>query len=36
MLFAAGSHDPRKSGVVIQIKDGKFKWFADVEPAHGK
>ncbi len=36
MLFGAGSHDPRKSGVVIQIKDGKFKWFADVEPAPGK
>jgi len=32
MLFEAGSHDPRKSGVVIQIKDGKFNWFADVAP----
>jgi branched-chain amino acid transport system substrate-binding protein len=36
MLFQAGSHDPRKSGVVIQIKNGKFNWFADVEPAPGK
>ena len=36
MLFEAGSHDPRKSGVVIQIKNGKFNWFADVEPAPGK
>jgi branched-chain amino acid transport system substrate-binding protein len=36
MLFEAGSHDPRKSGVVIQIKDGKFNWFADVAPAPGK
>jgi len=36
MLFSAGSHDPRKSGVVIQIKNGKFNWFADVEPAPGK
>jgi len=33
MLYAGGSHDPRKSGVVIQIKNGKFTWFADVEPA---
>jgi len=33
MLFQGGSHDPRKSGVVIQIKNGKFNWFADVEPA---
>lgn len=36
MLFSGGSHDPRKSGVVIQIKNGKFNWFADVEPAPGK
>jgi branched-chain amino acid transport system substrate-binding protein len=36
MLFESGSHDPRKSGVVIQIKDGKFNWFADVAPAPGK
>jgi len=36
MRFDVGSHDPRKSGVVIQIKDGKFNWFADVEPAPGK
>jgi branched-chain amino acid transport system substrate-binding protein len=36
MRFDAGSHDPRKSGVVIQIKDGKFNWFADVEPAPAK
>jgi hypothetical protein len=36
MLFEGGSHDPRKSGVVIQIKNGKFNWFADVEPAPGK
>ncbi|HEY5525958.1 MAG TPA: ABC transporter substrate-binding protein [Candidatus Anoxymicrobiaceae bacterium] len=33
MVFDAGAHDPRKSGVVIQIKNGKFNWFADVEPA---
>jgi branched-chain amino acid transport system substrate-binding protein len=36
MLFEAGSHDPKKSGVVIQIKDGKFNWFANVEPATAK
>jgi branched-chain amino acid transport system substrate-binding protein len=36
MLFESGSHDPRKSGVVIQIKGGKFNWFADVAPAPGK
>lgn len=36
MRFEGGSHDPRKSGVVIQIKDGKFTWFANVEPAPAK
>ncbi|HEY5530454.1 MAG TPA: ABC transporter substrate-binding protein [Candidatus Anoxymicrobiaceae bacterium] len=36
MLFEFGAHDPRKSGVVIQIKDGKFNWFADVAPAPAK
>jgi branched-chain amino acid transport system substrate-binding protein len=33
MRFEPGSHDPRKSGVIIQIKNGKFNWFADVDPA---
>jgi len=36
MLYVGGSHDPRKSGVVIQIKNGQFKWFADVAPAPAK
>ena len=36
MLFESGSHDPGKSGVIIQIKDGKFNWFSDVYPAPTK
>lgn len=32
MLFDSGSHDPMKSGVIIQIKDGKFNWFSDIYP----
>ena len=36
ILFNAGSHDPSKSGVVILIKNGKFNWYANVEPAPAK
>lgn len=36
MRFGPGSRDPRKSGVIIQIKDGRFNWFADIDPAPGK
>lgn len=36
MLFRPGSRDPSKSGVIIQIKNGKFNWFADIDPAPGK
>jgi branched-chain amino acid transport system substrate-binding protein len=32
MLFQAGSGDPRKGAVIMQIKDGKFVWFADTQP----
>ena len=33
MLFDSGSHDPMKSGVIIQIKDGKFNWYSDIFPS---
>lgn len=33
MLFGSGSHDPMKSGVIIQVKDGKFNWYSDIYPA---
>ena len=36
MQYLKGSHDPRKSGVVIIVKGGKFQWFADVEPPPAK
>ncbi len=32
MLFEEGSGDPVKGAVILQIKDGKFTWFADVTP----
>lgn len=32
MKFTPGSGDPVKGAVIMQIKDGKFVWFADVEP----
>lgn len=32
MLFEEGSGDPVKGAVILQIKDGKFTWFADVAP----
>jgi branched-chain amino acid transport system substrate-binding protein len=32
MQFQAGSGDPRKGAVIMQIKDGKFVWFADTHP----
>lgn len=32
MQFTAGSGDPRKGAVIMQIKDGKFVWFADTQP----
>jgi branched-chain amino acid transport system substrate-binding protein len=32
MQFQAGSGDPRKGAVIMQIKDGKFVWFADTQP----
>ncbi len=30
--FQTGTGDPAKSAVILQIKDGKFVWFADVRP----
>lgn len=32
MRFLQGSRDPVKGGVIMQIKNGKFSWFADVKP----
>lgn len=32
MQFKEGSGDPIKSAVILQIKDGKFTWFADAKP----
>lgn len=32
MRFEPGAHDPKKSGVIIRIQNGKFAWFADVFP----
>lgn len=32
MHFAEGSGDPVKSAVILQIKNGKFIWFADAQP----
>jgi branched-chain amino acid transport system substrate-binding protein len=30
--FSAGRGDPNKGAVVLQVKDGKFVWFANVQP----
>ncbi|MRS05439.1 ethanolamine utilization protein EutJ, partial [bacterium] len=32
MAFQAGSGDPIKSAVILQIKDGKFVWYANAAP----
>jgi len=32
MQFKEGSGDPVKSAVILNIKDGKFTWFANAEP----
>ena len=32
MKFQEGSGDPIKSAVILQIKDGKFVWFANANP----
>ena len=32
MRFIPGSGDPEKSAVIMQIKDGKFVWVADINP----
>jgi branched-chain amino acid transport system substrate-binding protein len=32
MLFQPGSGDPRKGAVIMQIRNGKFVWFADTQP----
>ena len=32
MQFKEGSGDPIKSAVILQIKDGKYVWFADAQP----
>jgi branched-chain amino acid transport system substrate-binding protein len=32
MRFTPGSGDPAKSAVIMQIKDGKFVWVADINP----
>jgi branched-chain amino acid transport system substrate-binding protein len=32
MQFNEGSGDPIKSAVILQIKDGKFVWFANAQP----
>lgn len=32
MRFQAGSGDPIKGAVIMQIKEGKFTWFADILP----
>lgn len=30
--FQTGTGDPAKSAVILQIKDGKFVWFANIQP----
>lgn len=30
--YSPGSGDPVKGGVILQIKDGKFRWYADAKP----
>ena len=30
--YTPGSGDPIKGGVILQIKDGKFKWYSDAKP----
>lgn len=30
--YNPGSGDPIKGGVILQIKDGKFNWYADAQP----
>jgi branched-chain amino acid transport system substrate-binding protein len=32
MQFQEGSGDPIKSAVILQVKDGKFTWFANANP----
>ncbi len=32
MQFQEGSGDPIKSAVILQIKDGKFIWYANANP----
>ena len=32
MKFQAGSGDPVKSAVILQIKDGRFAWFSNAKP----
>jgi branched-chain amino acid transport system substrate-binding protein len=32
MRFRDDSGDPVKSAVILQIKDGRFVWVADVQP----
>ena len=32
MSFQAGSGDPVKSAVILQIRNGKFVWFANANP----
>ncbi|MCC6147818.1 MAG: ABC transporter substrate-binding protein [Anaerolineaceae bacterium] len=32
MQFQEGSGDPIKSAVILQVKDGKFVWFANAQP----
>jgi branched-chain amino acid transport system substrate-binding protein len=32
MQFQEGSGDPIKSAVILQIKEGKFVWYANANP----
>ncbi|MCG6551953.1 MAG: ABC transporter substrate-binding protein [Candidatus Magnetominusculus sp. LBB02] len=32
ITFHEGSGDPEKSVVILQIKDGDFRWFSDIKP----
>ena len=32
LRYQPGTGDPIKGAVIMQIKDGRFVWFADVEP----
>jgi branched-chain amino acid transport system substrate-binding protein len=32
MSFQEGSGDPVKSGVILQIRDGKFVWVCNAAP----